>query len=359
MWSHTKQKLQDATPDVRDKLERQLDFLEDPLTHIVMLAYLDMQRAVRKMTCKSQEDGATLESVADAVRQCAAWLHRYAIQTTKADGQPSDVVCQLGNWLENKMPEGMGANATCLERALRMMHRVTNPDSRLTDSLGFSAPVMLQRTIALKDGSFITMNARWDNGVARTACQEIARMCETGRTHFGIRFPGGDLLESLKSLFSASAEPDKMDPCQKSSHLEHVAAHWGFDATALAEEYKDYSTHLKEARRQGCSGVDLLDHTVTDLRKASSWNRDRPMLNIYMNDGWGAAVSERNAVTSGDHLVQRSGKFRHEFIIERGIVKSMEGAGQDWSTTRQSTAWRSCQSRTHRRLHLPHHSAVS
>ena len=104
MWLHTKQRLQDATPDVRAKLERQLDFLEDPLTHIVMLAYLDMQRAVRKMTCKSQEDGATLESVADAVRQCAAWLHRYAIQTTKADGQPSDVVCQLGKWAETGLP---------------------------------------------------------------------------------------------------------------------------------------------------------------------------------------------------------------------------------------------------------------
>ena len=98
---------------------------------------------------------------------------------------------------------------------------------------------------------------------------------------------------------------------------------------------------------------------VMRLKAQIQRNRDRPMLNVYMNDGWGANVSERNAVTSGDHLVQRSGKFRHEFIIERGIVKSMEGAGQDWSTTRQSTAWRSCQSRTHRRLHLPHHSAVS
>ena len=317
MWSHTKQKLQDATPDVRDKLERQLDFLEDPLTHIVMLAYLDMQRAVRKMTCKSQEDGATLESVADAVRQCAAWLHRYAIQTTKADGQPSDVVCQLGNWAENKMPEGMAANATCLERALRMMHRVTNPDSRLTDSLGRSAPVMLQRTIALKDGSFITMNARWDNGVARTACQEIARMCETGRTHFGIRFPGGDLLESLKSLFSASAEPDKMDPCQKSSHLEHVAAHWGFDATALAEEYKDYSTHLKEARRQGCSGVDLLDHTVTDLRKARQSHNILQLCYLHLGLSLQNATLERDVSYKRANKDRTPGKMSTECLSQR------------------------------------------
>ena len=200
------------------------------------------------------------------------------------------------------MPEGMAANATCLERALRKMNRVNNPDFRLKDSVDRSTPVMLQRSMALKDGRIITMNVRWDNGVAKTSCQEITRACETGRTHFGIRFPGGDLLESLKSLFSASAEPDKMDPCQKSSHLAHVAAHWRFDANVLAEEYADYSTHLKEARRQGYSGVDLLDHTVTDLRKAS------PSHNILQPCYLHLGLSLQNATLERDVSYKRANK---------------------------------------------------
>lgn len=36
-------------------------------------------------------------------------------------------------------------------------------------------------------------------------------------------------------------------------------------------------------------------------------NRERPVLYTYANDGWGADVSERTAITDGQHLVVRHG----------------------------------------------------
>ena len=76
-----------------------------------------------------------------------------------------------------------------------------------------------------------------------------------------------------------------------------------------------------------------LQHAMRlSTRQLIERNQNRPIMYIYMNDGWGQSVQEVNSIAAGDHLVLRRGKYRHEFIVERGLVKTCKpGGGVDIS----------------------------
>ena len=46
-----------------------------------------------------------------------------------------------------------------------------------------------------------------------------------------------------------------------------------------------------------------------------------PILQAYINDGWSAVVREDCTMQCGEHLVKRQGKFRHEFLLERVMIR--------------------------------------
>ena len=63
----------------------------------------------------------------------------------------------------------------------------------------------------------------------------------------------------------------------------------------------------------------LKDFLHEDVEQAVVDNAHQNQLFVYMSDGWGADCNTSTAVRQGDHLVRRRGKFRHEFLLERGI----------------------------------------
>jgi hypothetical protein len=65
------------------------------------------------------------------------------------------------------------------------------------------------------------------------------------------------------------------------------------------------------------------------LQSLAAFPRE-PSMMIYMADGWGASVSETlTKPVSGTHLVvTRKGRFRHEFLLQRGLVRQSLSTGE-------------------------------
>ena len=57
------------------------------------------------------------------------------------------------------------------------------------------------------------------------------------------------------------------------------------------------------------------------LRSMLRRHSEDTLLNVYMSDGWSAEISEVTVTTCGEHLVRRNGRYRHEFLLQRGIVR--------------------------------------
>ena len=56
---------------------------------------------------------------------------------------------------------------------------------------------------------------------------------------------------------------------------------------------------------------------------------ERPLLAVYMNDGWSAPVSEITTLTQGGHLVRVEGRYKHEFLLERVLYRSPTAGADD------------------------------
>ena len=65
------------------------------------------------------------------------------------------------------------------------------------------------------------------------------------------------------------------------------------------------------------------------LQSLAAFPRE-PSMMIYMADGWGASVFETlTKPVSGTHLVvTRKGRFRHEFLLQRGLVRQSLSTGE-------------------------------
>ena len=51
----------------------------------------------------------------------------------------------------------------------------------------------------------------------------------------------------------------------------------------------------------------------------------RPTAFVYMRDGWSASVSSRTKVADDEHVVLRHGRYKHEFLLQRGLLKKHIG----------------------------------
>ena len=53
----------------------------------------------------------------------------------------------------------------------------------------------------------------------------------------------------------------------------------------------------------------------------------RPIMSVYMNDGWPAFVTSFNSTVAGPHLLRMQGRYRHEFLLERRVLRVSEPDG--------------------------------
>ena len=49
----------------------------------------------------------------------------------------------------------------------------------------------------------------------------------------------------------------------------------------------------------------------------------------YINDGWSSVVREDSKVIFDNHVVKRPGKLRHEFLLERAILRWRRPNGEE------------------------------
>lgn len=55
----------------------------------------------------------------------------------------------------------------------------------------------------------------------------------------------------------------------------------------------------------------------------------KPVLMVYQCDGWSCRVRKDAIAVEGSHLLKRKTHFRHEFLIERGIIRTRSAGLQD------------------------------
>ena len=55
---------------------------------------------------------------------------------------------------------------------------------------------------------------------------------------------------------------------------------------------------------------------------------DDVILTVYMSDGWGADTASHHRVPLGLHTVVRAGKLRHEFLLQRGLIRVYRRDGE-------------------------------
>ena len=77
----------------------------------------------------------------------------------------------------------------------------------------------------------------------------------------------------------------------------------------------------------------LLYHfdSETGLHKQQIGASGRPAMMMYMNDGWSTFIWQVKAVLMAGHKVRTCQKLRREFLLERSILKSLQGARVDMS----------------------------
>lgn len=57
-------------------------------------------------------------------------------------------------------------------------------------------------------------------------------------------------------------------------------------------------------------------------------NTERPVMSCFMSDGWSVRLSDFTTVTAGGQTTRREGRYRHEFLLERGIVRGRRPGAQ-------------------------------
>jgi hypothetical protein len=242
VWLRAKQRMPFSSGKTLEKLRWQLAFLENPLTHLVLPAYLDMQKKLRRMNrALLQKDNTDLDKVCESVNEWTEWVEEYALQ-------PQSVVVKvLTEWCSKTVKEdGLAASRTYLESSLATLRRVVNKTGKgkFTNSEGRSTPEMLQRVTVLKDGRECTMTITFKKKDVETAAREIKEACRSALASFKHRFPKHEVLDALKALFSPKAEPVKMNVDCKRRLLQTVASHWGGDLSELEDAYDCYVSHL-------------------------------------------------------------------------------------------------------------------
>lgn len=75
-------------------------------------------------------------------------------------------------------------------------------------------------------------------------------------------------------------------------------------------------------------GSVLLAMSTSKAKRIVDQSSQRPVMSCYMSDGWSVFVQEECVRHAGDGLRTRaSGRFRHEFLIERSIVRQNRPSG--------------------------------
>ena len=67
------------------------------------------------------------------------------------------------------------------------------------------------------------------------------------------------------------------------------------------------------------------DITAAQCKSVISSAGDRPCIQMFQSDGWSCDMRSRFRAGTGDVAVQRTGRLRSEFVVQRSIVKALVG----------------------------------
>lgn len=68
-------------------------------------------------------------------------------------------------------------------------------------------------------------------------------------------------------------------------------------------------------------GQAIAEHCRQRAHEALAAQDGRPAMLVYICDSWSAKVRGDYRKQVGDHVVRREGRFRHEFLLERGMLR--------------------------------------
>ena len=99
-----------------------------------------------------------------------------------------------------------------------------------------------------------------------------------------------------------------------------VVRSWLRDLSAVGT---DLDSEGDRALMRACAIIE--DMTASKCKRLITEAGDRPVLQVYMSDGWTTDVNSKDGGFVGHVRVTRSGRLRTEFCIQRVIVKSKVG----------------------------------
>ena len=98
---------------------------------------------------------------------------------------------------------------------------------------------------------------------------------------------------------------------------------------ALVEQYSKVSYNCTEAEldevyRLCCALSAVLEARTMQMLET---DKDRCLMSCYMSDGWGKKVRTVSTAAADGVKVVREGRFKHEFLLERSMLRGFSGTG--------------------------------
>lgn len=105
------------------------------------------------------------------------------------------------------------------------------------------------------------------------------------------------------------------------------------DFVALCEHFSTVGNSLsaKDVRDVIRLSATLQKFMQDDLQRFITRHCEEPVMQVYINDGWSRMLNGKfTSTVKGSHLrVCRNGKLRHEFLLQRGIVRVNSLLGEE------------------------------
>ena len=99
------------------------------------------------------------------------------------------------------------------------------------------------------------------------------------------------------------------------------------DIQDLIEELQSCGLEIDEEQLASCHRVACIieDLTAQQCRQVIGEANRNPVLQVFMSDGWSCDMRQRASSSHGDIRVDRHGRLRTEYVLQRSVVKSRRG----------------------------------
>ena len=273
IWMHVMDMIKHpVTKQQRESGERLKAAIENPMFHLVLPAYTDIQTRLKVLNAVLEKDAVTLRDVRESTGRFVKWLDSYALRTRHegaengVDGTPALITRVARDWANNAMALPLPCKATCFEKGLSQLQLV-NVVKKAAPKAKAQAVKMLRYSAPLRDGMTFDIDMPWaGDHVLLAAAKEIRAAARMAGEQIRLRFPAAEVLDDC-CIFDADFAIEKMDIEVLHKHLTSLAKHWCVDPGEYISEFDELMAAVQRAKdKRGSNTVEVWDEVLVQLR---------------------------------------------------------------------------------------------